>query len=406
MKSKIKNILKRSKFISDINANIKCKRLKKLYKSLVDRYENKKQKYTLEELMFQKGFTQEWKDSLKNKRLNIFFIGTDEFQDKSGFIQDLSRLSNLSYFTKYDGSYGQYSGQLIYNNTQGKILNTNKVIEDIEKLISINQKPDIVLMQAWGRSFDIDKIKLFKEKNDLKFINIALDDRLVYIANTPKDEKYNYGISGLNSIVDLSLVSNPEVVEWYLKENIPAIFFPMASSREFYFPMDIEKKYDVGFIGNKYGYREELVSKLIEAGIKVEARGTGWKAGRIKLEDNNKFFNECKIILGIGTVGHCKDFYTQKLRDFDATLSGGVYVTHNNKDLKELFIEDEEIILCNNIDEYIEKIKVLLGDEEKLKEIASNAFQKASQSHTYKKRFIELFKFLGIQNEIFYKDLK
>jgi ribosomal protein S8 len=96
MKSKIKNILKRSKFISDINANIKCKRLKKLYKSLVDRYENKKQKYTLEELMFQKGFTQEWKDSLKNKRLNIFFIGTDEFQDKSGFIQDLSRLSKRS----------------------------------------------------------------------------------------------------------------------------------------------------------------------------------------------------------------------------------------------------------------------------------------------------------------------
>lgn len=400
MKNKLKNILKKSKVISAINAKIKCKSLKKLYQSFVDRYENIEQKYSLDELMIQKDSTKKWNDAIQNKKLNIYFIGTDEFQDKSGFLQDLSDLCNLTYFTKYDKSYGQYSGQLFYDGIQGKKLNTDKVIEDIEKLILEDRKPDIVLMQAWGRSFEIDKIKEFKEKKNLKFLNICLDDRLVYEAETPKNENYDYGISGLNAIVDLALVANPEIVEWYLKENVPAIFFPMASSLKFYFPMNIEKKYDVGFIGNKYGYREELVNRLIEAGINVEARGTGWSAGRIKLEDNNKFFNECKIILGMGTVGHCKDFYTQKLRDFDATLSGGVYVTHKNKDLEELFIEGKEIILCRNIDEYIEKIKALLRDEEKLKEIALNAFKKASQSHTYEKRFIELFKFLGIQNEI------
>jgi len=400
LKNKIKTILKKSKMISNINATIKCKALKKQYLSFVKQYEKKEQKYSLEELMFQKGFTDEWKDSLKNKKLNIYFIGTDEFQDKSGFIQDLGRVSNLTYFTKYDGSYGQYSGQLLYNKIQGKILNTNKVIDDISKLILDNKKPDLVLMQAWGRSYEIDKLKIFKDKHHLKFINISLDDRLVYTTKTPNNERYDYGIIGLNSIIDLSLVSNPEVVEWYLKENIPAIFFPMASSSNFYYPLDIEKKYDVGFIGNKYGYREELVTKLIEAGINVEARGTGWKAGRINLEDNNKFFNECKIVLGMGTVGHCRDFYTQKLRDFDAPLSGAVYVTHNNKDLKQLFVEEEEIILCDNIDEYIDKIKKLLEDENKLETIRVKAYERALANHTYEKRFIKLFKFLEIDNEI------
>lgn len=400
MINNIKNTLKKSKLISVINAKIKCKQLRNKYNSIVEKYKHKKQNFTLEELIEQKGFTKEWKDSLKGKKLNIYFIGTDEFQDKSGFIQDLSKLSNLTYFEKYDGSYGQYSGQLVYDNKKGKELNTNKVIEDIKKLIEGDKKPDIVLMQAWGRSFDIDKMKSFKEKYDLKFINIALDDRLVFIAETPKNEKYDYGICGLNSIVDLALVSNPEVVEWYLKEDVPALFFPMASSKKFYYPINIPKKYDVGFIGNKYGYREELVNSLIKSGIKVEARGTGWSAGRIKLEDNNKFFNECKIILGMGTVGHCKDFYTQKLRDFDATLSGGVYVTHNNEDLKKLFIEDEEIILCNNIEEYISKIKALLKDENRLNKIAKNAYDKSSAMHTYEKRFKDLFHFLGVGCEI------
>ena len=255
-------------------------------------------------------------------------------------------------------------------------------------------------MQSWGFSFEIDKLIQFKKQYDLKFINISLDDRLIFESKTPPIEKYNYGILGLKGLINLSLVSNPEVVEWYLKEAIPAIFFPMASSLEFYYPMEIEKKYDVGFIGNKYGFREELVTKLINSGIKVEARGTGWKAGRIKLEDNNKFFNECKIVLGMGTVGHCKDFYTQKLRDFDAPLSGGVYVTHNNEDLKLLFKEDEEILLCDTIDDYIVKIKKLLKDEIKLKVIANDAYNKAKKNHTYKKRFLDLFNFLGLKNEI------
>ena len=397
MKNKLKHILKKSKVISAINAKIKCKLLKKLYQSFVDRYEKIEQKYSLNELMIQKGFTKEWKDSLQNKKLNIYFIGTDEFQDKSGFIQDLSDLCNLTYFTKYDKSYGQYSGQLFYDGIQGRKLNTDKVIEDIEKLILENQKPDIVLMQALGSKFEVDRLIQFKSNYNLKFINICLDDRLVYITKTSKKERYNFGAIGLNKIVDLALVANPEVVEWYLKENVPAIFFPMASSLKFYFPMNIEKKYDVGFIGNKYGYREELVNRLIASGINVEARGTGWSAGRIKLEDNNKFFNECKIILGIGTVGHCKDFYTQKLRDFDATLSGGVYVTHNNKDLQELFVEDEDIILCDNISDYILKIKSILDNEEKRTKISIQAYNKASENHTYEKRFNQLFNFLGVK---------
>ena len=84
------------------------------------------------------------------------------------------------------------------------------------------------------------------------------------------------------------------------------------------------------------------------------------------------------------------------LRDFEATLSGSVYVTHNNKDLKELFVENEELILCNNIDEYISSIKEILGDEVRLINISQRAHKRSSKDHTYELRFHELFKLLGI----------
>ena len=382
--------------ISNINATIKCKALKKQYLSFVKQYEKKEQKYSLEELLLQKGFTDEWKETLKGRKLNIYFYGKDEFQDKSGFIQDLEKTCNLTYFTKSDGSYGRYDDDLFYLGVSGKDMNTNKLIESIESKILKNKKPDFIIFQALGKSFNVEKLKKYKESMKLKFINICLDDRLIFKTHSSYNG-YNNGAIGLKSIVDLALVANPEVVQWYLKESIPAIYFPMASSKDFYYPINnIAKKYDVGFIGNKYGYREELVTKLIEAGINVEARGTGWKAGRIKLEDNNKFFNECKIVLGIGTVGHCKDFYTQKLRDFDAPLSGAVYVTHNNEDLKQLFTENEEIILCDTIEDYIEKIKYLLHNEKKRQSISKNAYKKASEKHTYEKRFLNLFTFLGV----------
>lgn len=393
---KVKNLLKKNTLISNANANLKCARLKYQYSKNIRKYNQIPQLHSLDELLLEKGFTSNW----GKKKLNIYFIGTDESQDRGGFIQDLSALCNLTLFNRFDGSYGQYSGDLYYNGVQGRELNTNKIIIDIEKQINYDKPPDLVLMQAWGRTFEIDRLKSFKNNHGLKFVNISLDDRLVYRAKTPFFEKYNYGISGLNSITDLQLVSNKEAVKWYLKENIPALHFPMASSPRVFFPMNIEKKYDVGFIGNKYGYRSELIQYLISSGINVEARGSGWDSGRIDFRDNNTFFNECKIVLGVGTVGHCRDFYTQKLRDFDAPLSGSVYITHNENSLKDLYDKDKDILLCNNLDEFVFKIRSIIDDNEALTRIGDNAHKKARKFHTYEIRFSSLFKLLGAGEDV------
>ncbi|MDP2850885.1 MAG: glycosyltransferase [Sulfuricurvum sp.] len=391
----IKSALKKNKCLYDLNAFIKCKVLKKEYKKVSTYYKTKEQAYSLKALLVQKGFTQSWAEGLKGKKLVVYYIGASEAQDKTGFLQALVKFADVTCFYKEDGSYGQYENKH-YNGILGETLNTRKVIEEIENLISNNRKPDLIFMQAWGHSFELDPLIEFKQRHSLKFINIGLDERLNYWVKTPNERQYNLGISGLIPLVDLMLVANPETADWYLKENTPALWFSMASSLDFYHPIpSVTKKYDVGFIGNKYGYREELVMSLIKAGIRVEARGSGWEGGTIPFEENNLFFNECKIVLGIGTVGHCKDFYTQKLRDFDAPLSGAAYVTHNNPDLLQLYTPDE-IIVCDTIDDFIRNIKELLQNDAKRIALAQKGFEKAKDQHTYEKRLSDLLTFLGV----------
>ena len=117
----------------------------------------------------------------------------------------------------------------------------------------------------------------------------------------------------------------------------------------------------------------------------------------LPLEDTNSFFNECKIILGVGTVCYCEDFYALKLRDFDAPLSGSCYVTHDNSDLHALFEKGKEVILCKNINEYVDKIKYLLSSQDELRRVSKLGLKRALSEHTYEERLKKLFKTLGVK---------
>ncbi|MDC1264482.1 glycosyltransferase [Amylibacter sp.] len=387
----MREFLKQFDYLVKINAWMQCISL-----TLRNIIWNKSYNITNEFDNLRDVFDTNWRSEVKKKpKPYIYFIGTDESQDKSGLIPDLEELSELTFFEKYNKEYGQYSGLLQYGKSYGRELNTNKVIEDIEQLIKANKKPDIILMQAWGRSFNIDKLHEFKSRHDLKIINISLDDRLVFKSSTPAREKYNFGCVGLASIADLVLVSNPEVVNWYKAHKVNAMYFPMASSIKVFHPLYKKKKYDVGFVGNRYGYRAELIDFLIENQINVKVYGKGWNTSYLHSSKTNAFFNECKVVLGIGTVGHCARLVTQKLRDFDAPLSGAVYVTTKNNDLLTLY-PDSEIILADTKEEFLTKIAALLIDPIQRHSISTKAFNTAKRAHTYKIRFRQLFSELGI----------
>lgn len=387
MINKLKYFLKKNSFIFNVNSFIKSEVVKYRYKKIVSHYKKKRQINSLEELLLLKGFNKNWSNKFKHKKPNIFYLGTDEFQDKSGFLQALEKFSELSYFTKEDGSYGQYK-----NGANVIKFNSTRLFNLLSLAAENKNIPDILLMQtsAWRIGLNT-LLKLKKKYKELKIINISMDDRhSFHLYGNPKN-----GVYGLLPGLDLALTAAPEAVYWYLKEGTPALYFPEASSLDFFYPMNIKKKFDVGFVGGKYGYREQVINFLRTNDINVECFGNGWDNGRLPMDKTNEFFNECKIILGFGTIGYCKDFYALKLRDFDATLSSSCYVTNYNEDLISLF-EKDEIVLCKDISSFLTKIRYLLENEKTLNLIAKRGHERSKKDHTYELRFKNLYEFLGL----------
>ena len=325
------------------------------------------------------------------RRGRVLFVGTDEQQDGSGFVQALERSVELTLFRHADGSYGQnHRGDWEVRVAR----NSARLRELMAESAARDAVPDIVLMQSWASYMSPAVLSELRARYGCLVFNIAMDDRHQYWGEEADGEWT--GTRGLVGHIDLALTAAPECVEWYEKEGCPALFFPEASDPELFKPMPaLPKVHDVSFVGGRYGVRANVVSALRRAGVAATTYGAGWDEGRIGTAEVPRLFAQSKIVLGIGTVGHCSDFYALKLRDFDAAMSGSLYLTHDNPDLYALFTVGEEIITYRSISDCVEKVRYYLAHDEERESIARAGRARAQTCHTWDTRFAELFRYLS-----------
>ena len=157
---------------------------------------------------------------------------------------------------------------------------------------------------------------------------------------------------------------------------------------------ELPKLYEVCFVGLRYGIREKIVKGLQKAGILVAAYGAGWDGGRLDTKDVPQLFAQSKIVLGVGTIGHCEDFYAFKMRDFDGPMSGSCYVTHDNPDLQLVYKVGEDIVTYRSVDDCIDKVRWYLSHEDERERVAQAGRARALTDHTWDKRFQCLVDFL------------
>ena len=372
----IKNYIKTNYFTKILYSKLQCTFILAQYKIIEQLYRFKSKK----------SFAPLKADKQINS-INIFYLGGDELQDKSGFLQALEKSGNVTYFTKEDGTYGSYSFGVL-NRKKNIEKNKNRILKILENLEHV---PDIFLMQTWEWRVGLETLqKIKKLYPKMQIVNIAMDDRHSFWIYGNK----NIGSAGLSPVLDAVFTTSSEAVSWYEKQGCRAFFYPLASDDTLFFPTEREKIYDVGFVGAKYGVRETIVKHLEEANINVKAFGNGWNSGRLPLEDTNKFYNQCKIVLGVGTILGCNKFTSMKLRDFDVPMSGSVYITNYNEDTAKIFKENKEILFYKTPQECVKKIKELLDDNEKILKIREQTLLKAKEQ-TYTIRISEMLKNLG-----------
>ncbi len=387
---RVKETLKAVPFLYSVNARWKARRIKSIYFWTLKYYGQNQSAESAESLLDRRAGDRLARWCKLGRPLNFFFLGTDEQQDRSGILQALEKCAYLTCFSRADGAYGQnYRGTV----EKRRRANTERLWQMCRQLHLQGEAPDILVAQTWASFIDPGIFTRLREAYSTVVVNIAMDDRHQYWGSKVKGQWG--GTYGLIPHIDLALTAAPEAVEWYLKEGCPAMFFPEASDPEIFHPMlDLPKVHDVCFVGARYGIRKKIVSALMKAGISVTTYGDGWDNGRIQNERVPQLFAQSKVILGVGTIGHCDDFYALKMRDFDGPMSGSLYLTHDNADLHRLYEVGEEIVTYRSIGECVGKVKYYLEHDGERERIARAGHARATRDHTWFHRFSGLRSFL------------
>ena len=326
-----------------------------------------------------------------DRKPRILFVGTDYLQDASGTLQALSKIGEVTPFVQSDGTYGQRTPdrQLSFDLA---IPNALRILELAATADDAGRPFDLLVGQMLDGYIDGRALSDLRDLYGTLIINIGMDDRHAFAV---RNLYRTIGTRGLVPHIDLAATTARESVDWYRKDGCPAIFFPEASDPDLFRPMpEVPKRYDVSFVGARYGIRQRIVERIQRAGIAVEARGSGWPRGRIPTEEVPELFAASRIILGVGTIGHSESLYALKLRDFDAPMSGSCYLTHDNSDLHELFEIGREIAVYRDDLDCVRVVRQLLNDDEGREEIARRGRQRALRDHTWVDRFTYLISVL------------
>jgi spore maturation protein CgeB len=330
-------------------------------------------------------------------RLRIFWVGSNFPQDDSGFLQALRTFGEVQTFQNAEGGYGllfhgktgqvkTYDARLVERNDQELLKQVGRAVE--------TGGCDLLMGQMWANYLSAAALRRVQQMG-IPTVNVAMDDRLSIHWESRKGVRL--GSVGLASGLDLVLTTSPECCLWYAVEDCPALFWPLASDPGRFAPAPEDaKRYDVTFVGNRYGLRGEIVDALIAAGVSVEAFGAGWSNGPVDANQASEIFALSRIILGVGTIGHNTDLYTLKLRDFDATMAGALYVTHRNPDLLRLFEENREIVCYQSIQECVARVRHYLNRPEERIPIAAAGAARARREHTWRQRLEYVLDVLGI----------
>ncbi len=355
----------------------------------------KKIKYNLENYIYQIKY---------DKQINI-----DDFKIKNNLFSQ--RKLNILYLTYYDSTFS------INNSVEplkeiGKVfkfeLNPNddrknwynikeeknrQMVEFVKKTIK-NNNIDVIVCYLSGFSTTPKVLEEIKSFN-IPMINESLDDERKFRSRKGKDGIYR-GTKDICKYFDISLTTSKSAIVKYLVEGGHPIYKQYGGNEKIYKNLNLNKEYDVGFVGAKYGIREEYIKYLQANGINVYAKGAGWQNGFANPSEMVEIFNKSKIVLGFATVGKNDNIFILKGRDFEVPLTGSFYITGYHDELQEYFEIGKDIETYTSKEDLLEKVKYYLKNDKQREDIANSGYKKCLENYTAKKSYEKVFGYLGL----------
>jgi len=195
--------------------------------------------------------------------------------------------------------------------------------------------------------------------------------------------------------VDLNLTSDPMGAARYAAYGGLSFFHPEAADPEVHRPHNVPFKYDVSFIGARYGWRPGFIEGLARRGVQVACFGRGWPNGAVETADMPLIYSASRINLGFGGIGHSRKLMNLKGRDFEVPMSGGLYLAQHNPELATVYEIGREILTYRDEGDCSETIGALLADPAMAHDVRTCGLARARRDHTYAARWTGVFRVLG-----------
>ncbi|MDH4185750.1 MAG: glycosyltransferase [Nitrospira sp.] len=234
-----------------------------------------------------------------------------------------------------------------------------------------------------------------------------------------------------------------------------------ACNHSSYRKMDLPLRYDVTFVGQPHGNRQQMIQSLRHAGISVRVWGRGWESGRISQDEMIRVFNQSRINLNLanasmpvaaaaapvehatvapsgrmrtrisrtldkipfgsrvkavgkawlrtsGDTASVSDgseatensgvCYSEQIkgRNFEVPGCGGFVLTGRAENLEQYYENGKEVVIFDDRNDLIEKIRYYLRHESERAAIARAGYDRTLREHTYALRFRDIFRQMGM----------
>jgi len=191
--------------------------------------------------------------------------------------------------------------------------------------------------------------------------------------------------------LDYILSTDKERIKEYQKLGASTMYMLMTAGSEFFIRMEIEKRYDVTFVGTKYADRGSLINEFAANGIVVHSFGSRWSNGAVLFDEMVNIYNASKINLCFVKTYDVSARPQMKGKIFEICMCGGFLLCEYIPGIEEFFELDEEIVCFRNIEEATAKIQYYLDHESEREAIAQAGWERAKRDHDQSAWMLKVF---------------
>ncbi|HPL64744.1 MAG TPA: hypothetical protein PK587_13345, partial [Syntrophales bacterium] len=135
---------------------------------------------------------------------------------------------------------------------------------------------DVIFSYLSGENVTPETVEAMR-RFGVPMINLALNDKEHFVGKIRAGK--SMGSRDICRYFDLCWTSTEDALEKYCVEGATPVYLPEGANPDIHRPFEEEKVYDVSFVGQCYGNRPEIVSRLQSLGINVAPYGSGWPNG-------------------------------------------------------------------------------------------------------------------------------